>query len=94
MRWATSQLYDINAISKMVDPSIRGQCSEKALSRFVDIISSCIQVRYLILPSTPRWIGVADLIPLMQHEPEFRPSMSEVVQDLTRMVSDATKASM
>ncbi|EEC82277.1 hypothetical protein OsI_26501 [Oryza sativa Indica Group] len=71
VRWATSQLYDINAISKMVDPSIRGQCSEKALSRFVDIISSCIQ-----------------------HEPEFRPSMSEVVQDLTRMVSDATKASM
>uniref|UniRef100_A0A0E0Q9Z6 Protein kinase domain-containing protein n=1 Tax=Oryza rufipogon TaxID=4529 RepID=A0A0E0Q9Z6_ORYRU len=71
VRWATSQLYDIDAISKMVDPSIRGQCSEKALSRFVDIISSCIQ-----------------------HEPEFRPSMSEVVQDLTRMVSDATKASM
>nr|BAC22547.1 putative leucine-rich repeat transmembrane protein kinase 1 [Oryza sativa Japonica Group]BAD30110.1 putative leucine-rich repeat transmembrane protein kinase 1 [Oryza sativa Japonica Group] len=62
VRWATSQLYDIDAISKMVDPSIRGQCSEKALSRFVDIISSCIQ-----------------------HEPEFRPSMSEVVQDLTRM---------
>uniref|UniRef100_A0A0E0ED65 Protein kinase domain-containing protein n=1 Tax=Oryza meridionalis TaxID=40149 RepID=A0A0E0ED65_9ORYZ len=71
VRWATSQLYDIDAISKMVDPSIRGQCSEKALSRFADIISSCIQ-----------------------HEPEFRPSMSEVVQDLTRMVSDATKSSM
>ncbi|XP_040381869.1 protein STRUBBELIG-RECEPTOR FAMILY 3 isoform X1 [Oryza brachyantha] len=71
VRWASSQLYDIDAISKMVDPSIRGQCSEKALSRFADIISSCIQ-----------------------HEPEFRPSMSEVVQDLTRMVSDSTKASM
>ncbi|KAG8080098.1 hypothetical protein GUJ93_ZPchr0007g3566 [Zizania palustris] len=71
VRWATSQLYDIDAISKMVDPSIRGQCSEKALSRFADIISSCIQ-----------------------HEPEFRPPMSEVVQDLARMVSDATKASM
>uniref|UniRef100_A0A0E0LMA6 Protein kinase domain-containing protein n=1 Tax=Oryza punctata TaxID=4537 RepID=A0A0E0LMA6_ORYPU len=68
VRWATSQLYDIDAISKMV--------------------------RYLILSSTPRWISVPDLIPLMQHEPEFRPSMSEVVQDLTRMVSDATKASM
>ncbi|KAL5197147.1 hypothetical protein ABZP36_000659 [Zizania latifolia] len=71
VRWATSQLYDIDAISKMVDPSIRGQCSEKALSRFADIISRCIQ-----------------------HEPEFRPPMSEVVQDLTRMVSDATKASI
>uniref|UniRef100_A0A0D9X0E4 Protein kinase domain-containing protein n=1 Tax=Leersia perrieri TaxID=77586 RepID=A0A0D9X0E4_9ORYZ len=71
VQWATSQLYDIDAISNMVDPSIRGQCSEKSLSRFADIISSCIQ-----------------------HEPEFRPPMSEVVQDLTRMVSDATKASM
>ncbi|KAG8080079.1 hypothetical protein GUJ93_ZPchr0007g3015 [Zizania palustris] len=66
VRWATSQLYDIDAISKMVDPSIRGQCSEKALSRFADIISSCIQ-----------------------HEPEFRPPMSEVVQDLARMECEA-----
>ncbi|XP_062187384.1 protein STRUBBELIG-RECEPTOR FAMILY 3-like isoform X2 [Phragmites australis] len=71
VRWATSQLYDIDAISKMVDPSIQGQCSEKALSRFADVISRCIQ-----------------------HEPEFRPPMSEVVQDLTRMVSNATRASM
>ncbi|KAL6657785.1 hypothetical protein ACP70R_005565 [Stipagrostis hirtigluma subsp. patula] len=71
VRWASSQLYDIDAISKMVDPTIKGQCSEKALSRFADIISRCIQ-----------------------HEPEFRPPMSEVVQDLTRMVSDATRASM
>ncbi|XP_066391025.1 protein STRUBBELIG-RECEPTOR FAMILY 3-like isoform X4 [Miscanthus floridulus] len=71
VRWATSQLYDIDAIAKMVDPSIRGQCSEKALSRFADIISRCIQ-----------------------HEPEFRPPMSEVVQDLTRMVSSVSRASM
>ncbi|KAL6856060.1 hypothetical protein ACP4OV_018862 [Aristida adscensionis] len=71
VRWATSQLYDIDAISKMVDHSIKGQCSEKALSRFADIISRCIQ-----------------------HEPEFRPPMSEVVQDLIRMVSDSKRASM
>lgn len=71
VRWASTQLYDIDAISKMVDPLIRGQCSEKALSRFADVIGSCIQP-----------------------EPEFRPPMSEVVQALTRMVSDATKASM
>ncbi|KAF8669278.1 hypothetical protein HU200_051612 [Digitaria exilis] len=71
VRWATSQLYDIDAIAKMVDPFIQGQCSEKALSRFADIISRCIQ-----------------------HEPEFRPPMSEVVQDLTHMVSNASKASM
>ncbi|VAH28909.1 unnamed protein product [Triticum turgidum subsp. durum] len=71
VRWASTQLYDIDAISKMVDPLIRGQCSEKALSRFADVIGSCIQP-----------------------EPEFRPPMSEVVQALTRMVSDAAKASM
>jgi hypothetical protein len=44
VRWASSQLHDIESLSKMVDPSIRGQCSEKALSRFADIISRCIQV--------------------------------------------------
>jgi hypothetical protein len=44
VRWATSRLYDIDAISKMVDPSIQGQCSKKTLSCFADIISRCILV--------------------------------------------------
>lgn len=44
VRWAGCQLHDIESLSKMVDPSIRGQCSEKVLSRFADIISRCIQV--------------------------------------------------
>ncbi|XP_010905411.1 protein STRUBBELIG-RECEPTOR FAMILY 3 isoform X4 [Elaeis guineensis] len=69
VRWASSQLYDINALSKMVDPSIGGKYSEKSLSRFADIISRCIQ-----------------------QGPEFRPPMSEVVQDLTRMVKVAEAA--
>lgn len=64
VRWASSQLHDIESLSKMVDPSIRGQCSEKALSRFADIISRCIQ-----------------------QQPEFRPPMSEIVQDLARLVN-------
>uniref|UniRef100_J3MGI8 Protein kinase domain-containing protein n=1 Tax=Oryza brachyantha TaxID=4533 RepID=J3MGI8_ORYBR len=64
VRWANSQLHDIESLSKMVDPSIQGQCSEKALSRFADIISRCIQ-----------------------ENPQFRPPMSEVVQDLTRIVN-------
>ncbi|WVZ79096.1 hypothetical protein U9M48_026717 [Paspalum notatum var. saurae] len=64
VRWASSQLHDIESLSKMVDPSIRAQCSEKALSRFADIISRCIQ-----------------------RQPEFRPPMSEIVQDLTRLVN-------
>jgi hypothetical protein len=97
VRWATSQLYDIDAISKMVDPYIRGQCSEKALSRFADVISRCIQVLCLIfyLRSSLHQDGLCCLPEtFLQHEPEFRPPMSEVVQDLIRMVSDATKASM
>jgi serine/threonine protein kinase len=44
VRWANSQLHDIESLSRMVDPSIQGQCSEKALSRFADIISGCIRV--------------------------------------------------
>ncbi|XP_062178488.1 protein STRUBBELIG-RECEPTOR FAMILY 3-like isoform X2 [Phragmites australis] len=64
VRWASSQLHDIESLSKMADPSIRGQCSEKALSRFADIISRCIQ-----------------------REPEFRPPISEIVQDLGRSVN-------
>ncbi|KAG1347142.1 putative protein STRUBBELIG-RECEPTOR FAMILY 3-like [Cocos nucifera] len=71
VRWASSQLHDINALSKMVDPSIGGKYSEKSLSRFADIISRCIQVLMLEIA--------------MQQGPEFRPPMSEVVQDLTRM---------
>ncbi|CAM0908966.1 unnamed protein product [Alopecurus aequalis] len=64
VRWAGFQLHDIESLSKMVDPSIHGQCSEKALSRFADIISRCIQ-----------------------REPEFRPPMSAIVQDLASIVN-------
>ncbi|KAL1289259.1 protein STRUBBELIG-RECEPTOR FAMILY 1 isoform X2 [Arachis hypogaea] len=63
VRWAVPQLHDIDALSKMVDPSLNGAYPMKSLSRFADIVSSCVQ-----------------------HEPEFRPAMSEVVQDLLRMM--------
>lgn len=59
VRWAIPQLHDIDALSKMVDPRLNGSYSMKSLSRFADIVSSCIQ-----------------------REPEFRPAMSEIVQDL------------
>nr|XP_010921975.1 protein STRUBBELIG-RECEPTOR FAMILY 3 [Elaeis guineensis] len=68
VRWASSQLHDINTLSRMVDPSIDGKYSVKSLSRFADIISRCIR-----------------------RTPEFRPSMSEVVQDLARVIEDAMK---
>ncbi|KAK4259949.1 hypothetical protein QN277_006225 [Acacia crassicarpa] len=63
VRWAVPQLHDIDALTKMVDPSLNGAYSMKSLSRFADIISSCLQ-----------------------REPEFRPAMAEVVQDLLRMI--------
>ena len=44
MRWANSRLHDIEELSGMVDPSIRAAISSKALSRFADIISLCVQV--------------------------------------------------
>ncbi|MCL7051569.1 hypothetical protein MKW94_013615 [Papaver nudicaule] len=63
VRWAMPQLHDIEALSKMVDPSLNGNYPAKSLSRFADIISLCIQ-----------------------SEPEFRPPMSEIVQNLVQMI--------
>ncbi|KAF3780085.1 STRUBBELIG-RECEPTOR FAMILY 3 protein [Nymphaea thermarum] len=43
VRWATPQLHDIDALSRMVDPALEGAYSVKSLSRFADIISLCLQ---------------------------------------------------
>ncbi|XP_058196729.1 protein STRUBBELIG-RECEPTOR FAMILY 3-like isoform X1 [Rhododendron vialii] len=63
VRWAIPQLHDIDALSRMVDPSLNGAYPSKSLSRFADIISLCLQP-----------------------EPEFRPPISEIVQNLLNMV--------
>ncbi|GAB2274819.1 hypothetical protein Dimus_009593 [Dionaea muscipula] len=73
VRWAIPQLHDIEALSRMVDPSLNGEYPTESLSNFADIISRCVQ-----------------------SEPEFRPLMSEVAQDLLRMLlrgSDPPKKS-
>uniref|UniRef100_A0A2N9I903 Protein kinase domain-containing protein n=1 Tax=Fagus sylvatica TaxID=28930 RepID=A0A2N9I903_FAGSY len=44
VRWAVTQLHDIDALARMVDPSLKGAYPIKSLSRFADIISSCVQV--------------------------------------------------
>ncbi|XP_024982952.1 protein STRUBBELIG-RECEPTOR FAMILY 3-like [Cynara cardunculus var. scolymus] len=62
VRWAVPRLHDIEALSRMVDPSLDAAYSSKSLSRFADIISLCVQA-----------------------EPEFRPPMSEIVQNLMHM---------
>ncbi|KAF8400122.1 hypothetical protein HHK36_013418 [Tetracentron sinense] len=43
VRWATPQLHDIDALSKMVDPALRGLYPPKSLSRFADVIALCVQ---------------------------------------------------
>ncbi|KAF5187472.1 Lrr receptor-like kinase [Thalictrum thalictroides] len=63
VRWAIPQLHDIEALSRMVDPSLGGAYPAKSLSRFADIISMSVQ-----------------------SEPEFRPPMSEIVQNLLHMI--------
>ena len=48
VRWASPQLNDIDALSKMVDPSLKGMYPAKSLTRFADIISQCVQVLHYI----------------------------------------------
>ncbi|XP_038708155.1 protein STRUBBELIG-RECEPTOR FAMILY 6-like isoform X2 [Tripterygium wilfordii] len=42
-RWAIPQLHDIEALSKMVDPALKGLYPVKSLSRFADVIALCVQ---------------------------------------------------
>ncbi|XP_021856913.1 protein STRUBBELIG-RECEPTOR FAMILY 3 isoform X2 [Spinacia oleracea] len=63
VRWAVPQLHDIDALQRMVDPSLNRKYPTKSLSHFADIISRCVQ-----------------------SQPEFRPLMSEVVQDLQHLL--------
>ncbi|XP_058779997.1 protein STRUBBELIG-RECEPTOR FAMILY 3-like [Vicia villosa] len=43
VRWAIPQLHDIDALSRMVDPSLNKAYPAKSLSNFADIISRCVQ---------------------------------------------------
>ncbi|XP_014628610.1 protein STRUBBELIG-RECEPTOR FAMILY 2 [Glycine max] len=42
-KWASSRLHDGDSLEQMVDPAIKRTFSSKALSRYADIISLCIQ---------------------------------------------------
>lgn len=112
-RWAAPQLHDIDALAKMVDPSLNGMYPAKSLSQFADIVALCVQViksssrifdrRCTDILIHYQWIKrpgrfesriLNDLIlvifPDFQPEPEFRPPMSEVVQQLVRLVQRAS----
>ncbi|CAN8305554.1 unnamed protein product [Cochlearia groenlandica] len=43
-QWATPRLHDIDALTRMVDPSLHGAYPMKSLSRFADIISRSLQM--------------------------------------------------
>lgn len=47
VRWAIPQLHDIDALSRMVDPALKGIYPAKSLSRFADIVALCVQVSIL-----------------------------------------------
>jgi hypothetical protein len=51
VRWATPQLHDIDTLTKMVDPALKGIYPVKSLSRFADVIALCVQVTHSIIPS-------------------------------------------
>ncbi|KAG6778695.1 hypothetical protein POTOM_015038 [Populus tomentosa] len=98
VRWAIHQLHDIDALSRMVDPSLNGAYPVKSLSRFADIISRCIQAR-AAGPFEWKTFGyrysyfdihfLQQKIPdyeCLRGEPEFRPPVSEIVQDLLHML--------
>ncbi|KAK6133278.1 hypothetical protein DH2020_032941 [Rehmannia glutinosa] len=64
VRWATPQLHDIDALAKMVDPTLNGMYPAKSLSRFADIIALCVQPEPEFRP--PMSEVVQALVRLMQ----------------------------
>lgn len=75
VRWATPQLHDIDALSKMVDPSLNGMYPAKSLSRFADIIALCVQPEPEFRP--PMSEVVQALVRLMQRASVVKRRSSE-----------------
>ncbi|XXG59764.1 hypothetical protein AAC387_Pa04g1789 [Persea americana] len=71
-RWAINHLHDIASLSRMVDPSLNGECLGKSLSQFADIISICIQSQPEFRP--PMSEIVQSLLRMMLREPISRRS--------------------
>ncbi|XP_011096273.1 protein STRUBBELIG-RECEPTOR FAMILY 1 [Sesamum indicum] len=67
VRWALSRLHDIDALSRMVDPSLNGAYPSKSLSRVADIISLCIQPEPEFRP--PMSEIVQKLLHMIQRDP-------------------------
>ncbi|XP_074268288.1 protein STRUBBELIG-RECEPTOR FAMILY 6-like isoform X2 [Silene latifolia] len=83
VRWATPQLHDIDALSKMVDPALEGLFPVKSLSRFADVIALCVQPEPEFRP--PMSEVVQSLVRLVQ-----RANMSKRTVGTPRESSDTT----
>ncbi|CAN6571061.1 unnamed protein product [Malus baccata var. baccata] len=98
VRWATPQLHDLDALSQMVDPALRGLNPPKSISRCADIVCPLCSINYYVLvtthPKTHSHRGgdlYSDLVALNPlREPEFWPPLSEEVQQLVRLVQSST----
>ncbi|KAG0581261.1 hypothetical protein M758_4G241900 [Ceratodon purpureus] len=64
VRWATPQLHDIDALARMVDPTLKGKYPAKSLSRLADIVALCVQPEPEFRP--PMSEVVQSLVRLMQ----------------------------
>ncbi|CAN6470052.1 unnamed protein product [Victoria cruziana] len=64
VRWATPQLHDIDALTKMVDPALKELYPVKSLSRFADVIALCVQLEPEFRP--PMSEVVQSLVTLVQ----------------------------
>ncbi|WVY95770.1 hypothetical protein V8G54_027921 [Vigna mungo] len=92
-KWASSRLHDSDSLEQMVDPAIKRTFSSKALSRYADIISLCIQV---VVGDNGLSIN-HDCIDIVDRPvKQFRPPMSEIVDNLVsfsqKLVSESGEA--
>ncbi|KAH7290022.1 hypothetical protein KP509_30G028700 [Ceratopteris richardii] len=62
--WAAPQLNDIDALSKIVDPSLKGIYPAKSLARFADVVALCVQAESDLRP--PMSEVVQSLVHLVQ----------------------------
>lgn len=76
VRWASPQLHDIDALSKMVDPALNGMYPAKSLSRFADIIALCVQPEPEFRPPTSE--VVQQLVRLVQRASVVRRPSEEL----------------
>ncbi|KAK1353435.1 protein STRUBBELIG-RECEPTOR FAMILY 8 [Heracleum sosnowskyi] len=52
VRWATPHLHDLDALARMVDPTLNGLYAVKSLLQFADIIDLCVQPEPEFRPPT------------------------------------------